>query len=620
MIFDLFIRSGTCRFFDVSRGKDMSRMNIFARTALLTLVLGASASSLAPEAISSAHAQDSRLGGFLAATALATAAENITIETDAATYAIKHIELHGTSLTSADLAALLDPKAAARMTDRFAKLTASEIVIPELTVTSKSTPVQKTTYLNIKLSDVRQGKASAADIESARFSISDDNAETIDGSYGPIHAQSVDLTLASRVLSEVRQDSSEPLKILYESFSLDNFKMSVSGKEPFSMAIAKVSGRNLKARALATHPADIQMGSAEPAQLNAFIKDFLTSFESEDLVASDIGIQSQTDGKPVSITLAKMSVESFGNTNIGDIGFDSLGIKAQGSTINIGDIHFKGIDFERLRQYQAKKTPEDAETNPNQQTANYIPRVSAFIVNNADISLADETAADSTKKTGAFSLAHFEMDGGIPIESAPAQMKATLDHFTIDLEQLKDTDVKSLTDMGYSKLDFSSRIEMEWNASAEELTVNDISLSGTEMGAVKVSGLIDNVTKDFFSGDSTAMQAAAFGALVKKVEIQIDNAGLFEKATAAAAKAQHKSVDEIKKSYITAAAIGLPSMLDNKPAAKIIGAALAKFIANPKSFHLVAVSAEGLGAADFVLMKDPGSLLDAVEIKANANE
>ena len=161
---------------------------------------------------------------------------------------------------------------------------------------------------------------------------------------------------------------------------------------------------------------------------------------------------------------------------------------------------------------------------------------------------------------------------------------------------------------------------MAWDAGAEELTIKDVSISGADMGAVKVSGLVDNVTKDFFSGDATAMQAAAFGALVKKIELKIENAGLFEKAAAAQARAQNKSVEEIKRNYVSAAAIGLPAMLDNKPAAKIIGAALAKFAASPKTFHLTAVSSDGLGAADFALTKDPVSLLDALDIKATANE
>jgi hypothetical protein len=140
------------------------------------------------------------------------------------------------------------------------------------------------------------------------------------------------------------------------------------------------------------------------------------------------------------------------------------------------------------------------------------------------------------------------------------------------------------------------------------------------MGAIKLSALIDNVTKDLFSGDSASMQAAAFGALIKRVEVRIDNAGLFEKAAAAQAKTQNKSLEEIKRSYVTAAAIAVPAMLDNRPAAKIIGAALAKFLANPKSFHLIAISADGLGAADFALMKEPSTLLDALDIKASANE
>jgi hypothetical protein len=597
----------------------MPRMSVFVRTGFW-IGFGAVTAAFATGGIDQARAQDSRLGAFLQV-GISASAENITFESNSATYAIKKITLQGTSLSNSDLATLLDPKAALSLSERFAKLNASEIAIPELTITTKSAPIQKLTYENIKLSDVKQGRATSADIDGAQFTFTDPKAGSMEGTYGHIHAQNVDLALGAHLMTEARKDDSEPLKTLYESFSVDGLKMKGTGKEGLSLTVGNFTGRNVKGRAFAMPPSDMQAAANDPARAAALVKDIFMSFDMEEMSASDIDVQAESEGKPFSVSLAKMSFANFGNAKIGDIKFENFVVTVQGSSVKIGDVDLKSIDFARLRDLPAKPAPKtDDEASDAKESSAFVPIINEFSMNKVAISIADDNDTSADAKKAAFSIDHFQIDGGMPIETTPTQLTATLDHFILDLKMLKDKDVRSLTDMGYSKLDLSSRIDMAWDAGAEELTIKDVSISGADMGAVKVSGLVDNVTKDFFSGDATAMQAAAFGALVKKIELKIENAGLFEKAAAAQARAQNKSVEEIKRNYVSAAAIGLPAMLDNKPAAKIIGAALAKFAASPKTFHLTAVSADGLGAADFALTKDPVSLLDALDIKATANE
>jgi hypothetical protein len=612
----------------------MSRLNDFARSVLsmhaaslslvLALLIGNAIAAPAP-----ASAEDSKVNGAADnAVPAAASAENTTIETDSATYAIKRIELRGTSMTDADLAGLLDSKSQVSIVERFSKLSAAEVFIPELTITTKSEPAQKVLYRNIKLLDVQQGKAAAADIEASHFSVSDAKKNSIEGSYGHIHAQGIDLVLASHVMSETRKDEAEPLKKLYDNFSIEGFRIDILGKEPVSMTIGTMIGRNVKTRAFAVHSSDLQTVTDDQTQLTSLVRDFFTSIEMEEMTGNDIELKSRSEGRPLAVSLGKMSISKLGDSKIADIDFGSFTMKVQGAAIKIKDIDFKAIDFQKLRNAPVKTAVSDAQSKTggadskiedSQQAAVLVPAVSQFIVSKIDVSL-DESKKASENAQSDFLIDHFEVDGGMPLDSKPTQVTATLDHFTLDLKSFKDADLRPIVEMGYAKVDLSSRIEMAWNASTESLDIKDVSVSGLDMGAVKVTGLIDNVSKDFFSGDSTAMQAAAFGALIKKVEIRINNGGLFERAMAMQAKVQNKPVEEIKQSYVTTAAIGIPAMLDNKPASKIIGAALAKFVANPKSFHLTAVSSDGLGAADFALAKDPASILDSLDIKAVANE
>ena len=211
----------------------MPRMSVFVRTGFW-IGFGAVTAAFATGGIDQARAQDLRLGAFLQV-GISASAENITFEFNSATYAIKKITLQGTSLSNSDLATLLDPKAALSLSERFAKLNASEIAIPELTITTKSAPIQKLTYENIKLSDVKQGRATSADIDGAQFTFTDPKAGSMEGTYGHIHAQNVDLALGAHLMTEARKDDSEPLKTLYESFSVDGLKMKGTGKEGLSL-------------------------------------------------------------------------------------------------------------------------------------------------------------------------------------------------------------------------------------------------------------------------------------------------------------------------------------------------------------------------------------------------
>jgi len=589
--------------------KLLGKKNFGNRILGLSLVIaGAGAAPILAIAPSCAQASDAK-------------AENISLDTDIASYKIKSVELHGTAITDAALATLLDPKDKSPIAERFSKLTAAEVVIPEIVMTTKSEPIQTITYRNLKLSDVQSGKAASADVESAQVAIAEQkDVPAVDGTYGHMQAKAIDLALAAHIVTETRKDDSEPLKTLYESFTVDKTVIKSSGKDSFTFTIGGISGHNVKGRALTTRPTDLQAQSKDPKFVAAILKDFLLSFEIGDSEAKDIEMVATADGKPVTLSLGKMSIANFANGKTADIDFGPLSVTTSDATVKIADINVKDLDFPKLREKLPPSTAPagDAEAEASEESRAFAPSVAKLSVDKVEVSMKETDKP--TEPNGAIAIARFSVEGGTPAEGQPAHTNLNLDHFSMDLSMLKDKDVKTLTDMGYSKLDLSGHLEMAWQPDTEKLALKDISISGVDMGKVEVSGQFDNVNKDFFSGDATAMQAAALGALIKEVHLSFENTGLVERAIAMQAKAQGKSVEDIKRSYVTAAAVGLPAMLDNKPAAKAVGAALARFVATPKNFRLTATSADGLGATDFALISDPGTLLDAIEVKATANE
>ena len=115
--------------------------------------------------------------------------------------------------------------------------------------------------------------------------------------------------------------------------------------------------------------------------------------------------------------------------------------------------------------------------------------------------------------------------------------------------------------------------------------------------------------------------AAALGAVVKKLDVKLENSGILDKIIALQAKEQGKSADQLKTELISMASFGVPAMMGGDGVTgKVVANALSKFIAEPKNLHLAASSKDGLGAGDIGLIANPADLLKKVDISAGANE
>ena len=98
------------------------------------------------------------------------------------------------------------------------------------------------------------------------------------------------------------------------------------------------------------------------------------------------------------------------------------------------------------------------------------------------------------------------------------------------------------------------------------------------------------------------------------------NAGLFENAIDWKAKTDGTTVPALRATGVDFFANALPNSLGGVPNAKLIGAAIAKFIADPKTLHISATSKNGVGAPDMGLLGTPDVLLNSLDMKASANE
>ncbi|MBV9633953.1 MAG: hypothetical protein JOZ40_04935, partial [Methylobacteriaceae bacterium] len=223
-------------------------------------------------------------------------------------------------------------------------------------------------------------------------------------------------------------------------------------------------------------------------------------------------------------------------------------------------------------------------------------------------------AANGTRNK--FSLGKMELDW-----SNPWMLTAAIDHLVADVPaNSTSSEIKSLIEMGYPKLDLSAKMDLAWNEAAKELRLKELSLTGADMGTVSIGGLLGNVTKDAFVGEPAAMRRADLAILAKQAEVRIENTGLFEKVMAFAAKTTQKSTDEVRQYFAASVSRTIAERLGNGSGAQSIAGAVGKFIAQPKSLRISATAAQGLGAADIKLLDDPKALLDRLDIAASADE
>jgi hypothetical protein len=535
-----------------------------------------------------------------------TTLEDVTIEAGPSTYKIKRVDLVGASLSASELRQTFDSKQAQTLVERLAKLSATTITMPELTILTRIGPTtQQFTYRDIALNGIVSGKAATASAAGASFTLSDPRASDAAGAYGRISAGNVDLVLAAKLLTQTLDNPDAPKLLLYQSVSIDGFHL---GNAHFGLDIRSLTAAVVKAR---PPRAPLEPPQGKPVSLEASKWDalrWLDSFEIEDAAAADIRLDLNKDGDAARLTIARGSLPRLDGAKIDAIDGQDLALQRKSGMITLASSSFRGLDLWPMTS---------ADRAPDQRATDLRPDFEQIVLTKlvSNPATTDEEAA----KAGAFELGRIEIDSAAQKDPAGRSLNVAVDHLVYFLLD-DDGAFRSLADMGYLRLDLSSRLDMVWTEASSELAIKDFSIEGADMGTVDITASIANVTEDLVSIDERIAEAATRNLLIKKLDIHIVNGGLFEKALAAQAKSQKQSVDEARQSDMTKATLVLPALLGNKPPIRVIGSELAKFIADPKTFNLVVLARDGFGVADLELVRTPEALLKKIEITAYANQ
>lgn len=616
-------------------GLVLARPDLALRIRRLTLRLSAPRRFFAVEAFMQAAAED--VGskepvkdvGAGPAQSGTISADDITIETGEIRAKIKHIHLEGTSLSKADLDALLDAHASTPAAERLAKISATHVAIPEMVIESKpavpdaqangqgkaATPQDERIVLrDIAMDNLVQGRAGLVIIGATSAIMHSPETEEMQAAFGLIRFTGLDLVQLAGLLSPAGRNATAPRHQLCDSLGIDGGKISAPGAQA-ELGVEAVTIKDIKTGSLQLLPKQGGVsGTDNPlaGRVSPFAH-LLQGIDIGSLEFTDLHFAT-TSGTPWSARISRGFMAQMVAARITEAGFENTSIAGHDATVKIGRLGWHGLNLGAPLELLGRPAPNADSprgTPPGQQ------KITADAVDiNVTGAATDPSLANTPTR---FQLGHVEIASSTPVDGVPTRVAAAFDHFTFDLKNVNDN-VPAVAGLGYSKLDLSSRLAAHLDNDNSEFGLDTLSLSGIDMGSIHISGFFDHLTKALFSSDPAESKAALLNVLLRHLELRVENTGLFERLIAAEAKQTSTSPAEVRKKLIDSVTTMVPQLLGDGRDADLVIAALAKFVTEPKTFRLSIIAPQGIGAFDAALLRDPETLLQKIEIEVAADE
>ena len=573
------------------------------------------------------------LGVALAQAADATL-ENVTFDVGGITYRLPRVAFAGSSLSRADLVALFASRDAAGAS--LARLSAREVSIPELRIEQASAGGrQVTVYRDLVARDIVDGRIASLTSGGATLEMTGAKAGMAKGSAGPMVVRSLDLAYAAELYGRTAVSPTIEARTVYASFALDD--LAISEPNGAEVRIARLSGTDFKARPSATswgdsmrilgEAQDIENASpAERSRLFGILADLFESFELGSTEATGIEIRNARAKEPAVGRIARLAVVGGGAQQPAEARAEGLEILSNNGTARIAAVTFAGFSARDALQGLKGLGDQPAGKLGPADLRKLVPTIGTVRLTGLDVDAKyADLPNDKAKAAGAdtirFAIRGIEMTADKPIDGVPTNLRLAFENVTFAVPpNAQDDALKTLAALGYGALDLSLVTAASWNEAGNEFVVREVSVRGADMGSAVLRGVLADVGRDVFNPDGAVAAAALVGARARNVHLTIENKGLFERVIAAESRKGKKSPEDLRREYGMAAAVAVPAMLGNAPAAKTLGQAVARFIAKPGrlTISMIAKDPAGLGIADLAATAEPAAILDKLEITATA--
>ena len=563
--------------------------------------------------------------------------DDITMDIGFAKYTAKHLNATGTNLSATELKTLFT-HLSLNSADELAKLDAVSISIPDLEFEQSLGQIhQLAHYHDVKLENIHGGKVGSYSIAGAEIHGDIGNGQTIEGKILPMGGTDTDLPGLIRLFSQTGSPEA-PLKPLYGTAYGDGYTFKTPMLE---FSVGKATMSDIRGRPLTHSLSDIfsnippqpkpgQTLSAEDQKAAmAFMMpmfDMCAAFSVGKAEMHDLKIS--TSGDPLqhfpafTMQISRVTMSDYANSRLGEFSIEGLDVTPALGKFHLGNITLKGLDFRDSMVSMTKimQKMADANSQPGQLDPADLqmksPKITDFMLHDlaADFSMsANPNDPTSPSQPIHISLAAYDLKPVLADNGLPKSLSSSFDHLIFSVPP----NMPVLLAAGVDSLDLSSKFDAQWDAATQHLTIGTAMIEGAGLGKATVAASADNIPPEAFSGDQFIRQAAWLGAVIKSADVRLDNEKLMDLVIASQVKQTGKSIDDVKSDLITAASVGIPGLLGDTPGAKALADAVAKFLANPKSLHIVTTSTDGVGVGDLMA---PAAILDKVQLTATANQ
>lgn len=540
------------------------------------------------------------------------ALDNVALSLGATTYRIPHLEVHGASLSTAELEQLFASADAQSIDERLSRFSAARMTMPTLSTESKyGGEVERTTYRDVTLENVVAGRIGLSRAAGAEETVESRDSGVARFRWGAMTSKGVDLRQLAHMAINPRVDANEALKPVVDEEIVESLAIE-SSKENIDARIGRIALRGAKGRAFAQPLPKLferldKFDPTKPESDAALARDALDALGSmnvELIDVRDIAVAGKDalTARPYALKVGRLAVTKFSGAALGDLLVDDFVLTASdGGVAKARHVALRDFDGRPLLDSNGR-----------------FPRLAHVEADGVDGDLPDPRTSETSRVK--FSLAAASADFANYVEGSPTKLSSRVDHFVIDLAARGETPYTAqFLALGYRELDLSGAAEAEWREKTQEFVMEPLVFEGKDMGAATLAVTLANVTSAVFSPVNVVSQAAALAITLKRFEATLIGGELIDRILALEARNQGVSMSRARADYATSAAAALAELAGGGEKARKLGDAVAQFISKPKRLHLRFLAPGGVGALE-TMTKKPGEILDGVEAEATAEK
>ncbi|MGU3575175.1 hypothetical protein ACLBWZ_06575 [Brucellaceae bacterium C25G] len=559
----------------------------------------------------------------------------------------------------------------AQRVERFSakRIHVSEIQLEQTVLDTQ----QKTVYKNLTLNDIKDGKIASIQLDNAQVDMNvavpkkdgSVEKEPLSVLMGMTEGKDIDAAFMVRFYTEKADpDNKEPqqvqgaystkditIKLPQASVTVDEIKSA-----SISMRLPDYPFWDLMKEIGAVEDIDA-MGDEERRDLFRKLITIYEIFGKGD--AEIVGIKITPEDKTkASGTISNVSM-TFNNQTF-DMSLKGMNIGTGTDYVKIDDFSWKGFDYAASLEGVKKLLDVPTDEINSFPFTTLMPTFGTFSFSGIDVDLPntdkDDVDFDETEDTedtiivpgqgedqddadvlteeseeetidqSAPARVKFKVKGATiallnPVNGIPTDIQINYDSVDFPIPAEDDEMSAKLRELGLDRVVLTSNTHLVWDEPSETLIVKDISYQEDKLGSVSLSGVINNMSREFFSGDKTMMQVAALGLRPKEINLRVVDKGLVNSVIKFIALEDEITEEETRQMAVMTIGLLAAQFADRNPQVTEVVAALNKFIANPNIFTLSVKSKneKGIGAFEMLAAtQNPLSLLDKVDISATA--